>query len=149
MSTKHTHEGLETELPKITRHDLARLVKEGRRLRAEEIDKLFRSVGRGIIRLGSALAQPINAAISATGVPQRITLAWIWWREFRRVRAELGCYSERELMADLRLNRSEIPGIAAEAADERVMAFVRDHPDYRQTRRSRGRGAAGVVRAGG
>ena len=36
-------------------------------------------------------------------------------RECRRVRAELGTYSERELNADLRLNRSDILDLAAEA----------------------------------
>ena len=36
-------------------------------------------------------------------------------RECRRVRAELETYSERELNADLRLNRSDIPDLAAEA----------------------------------
>ena len=36
-------------------------------------------------------------------------------RECRRVRAELETYSERELNADLRLNRSDIPALAAEA----------------------------------
>ena len=36
-------------------------------------------------------------------------------RECRRVRAELETYSERELSADPRLNRSDIPDLAAEA----------------------------------
>src|SRR3954452_7269970 len=36
-------------------------------------------------------------------------------RECRRVRAELETYSERELSADLRLNRSDIPALAAQA----------------------------------
>ena len=36
-------------------------------------------------------------------------------RECRRVRAELETYSERELNADLRLSRSDIPDLAAEA----------------------------------
>ena len=97
MSTKHTHEVLETELPRITRHDLARFVKKGRRLRDGEIDKLSRSMGRGMVRLSSALAQPITAAIGATGLPQRIALARLWRREFRKARAELESYSEREL----------------------------------------------------
>jgi hypothetical protein len=43
------------ELPEITRADIARFVKEGRRRRAEETDKLFRSAGRGITRLGHAV----------------------------------------------------------------------------------------------
>ena len=36
-------------------------------------------------------------------------------REYRRVRAELETYSERELSADLRLNRSDIPDLAVGA----------------------------------
>ena len=36
-------------------------------------------------------------------------------RECRRVRAELETYSERELSADLRLDRSDIPDLAAQA----------------------------------
>lgn len=68
----------------------------------------------------------------------------IWRREFARIRAELGWYSERELTADLRLNRSDIPAIAREAADQSLAAFVRSHPDYRRAwdRRS-GHAAAG------
>jgi uncharacterized protein YjiS (DUF1127 family) len=139
MSTKHTHKVLETELPRITRHDLARFVKKGRRLRDGEIDKLSRSMGRGMVRLGSALAQPITAAIRATGLPQRIALARLWRREFRRARAELESHSERELRSDLRLNRSDIPEIAAEAAEQSLAAFVRRHPEYRQVRGWRGR----------
>lgn len=49
MSARSGHEAF--ELPEITRHDLARFVKEGRRLRAEQFDRLFRSAGRGIARL--------------------------------------------------------------------------------------------------
>jgi uncharacterized protein YjiS (DUF1127 family) len=62
-----------------------------------------------------------------------LKLAVLWRREFNRVRSELSSYSERELSADLRLNRSDIPAIAAEAADEGVTAFVRSHPAYRGT----------------
>jgi hypothetical protein len=52
MSTTHT---FAAELPEITRADIARFVKEGRRRRAEETDKLFRSAGRGITHLGRAV----------------------------------------------------------------------------------------------
>ena len=47
-----------SELPEITRRDRARFVKEARRLRAAETDKLFRAVGRGLARLGRALISP-------------------------------------------------------------------------------------------
>jgi hypothetical protein len=139
MSTKHTHEVLATELPRITRHDLARFVNKGRRMRDEESDKLFRSLGRGMARLSSALAQPITAAIRATGLSQRIALTRLWRREFRKARAELESYSERELRSDLRINRSDISEIAAEAAEQSVEAFVRSHPEYRKVRGWRSR----------
>ena len=43
MSTTLTPATFAAELPEITRADIARFVKEGRRRRAEETDKLFRS----------------------------------------------------------------------------------------------------------
>src|SRR5690348_16994438 len=46
---------------------------------------------------------------------KRIEHALLRRRECRRVRAELETYSQRELNADLRLNRSDIPDLAAEA----------------------------------
>ena len=48
-------------------------------------------------------------------LPKRIEHALLRRRECRRVRAELETYSERELNADLRLSRSDIPDLAAEA----------------------------------
>ena len=63
---------------------------------------------------------------------KRVELALIRRREYRRLRAELESYSERELSADLRLSRSDIPEVAAEAADQRVAAFVRARPEYRE-----------------
>lgn len=63
---------------------------------------------------------------------KRVELARKWRRAYRRVHAELDAYSDRELLADLRLTRSEIPDIAAEAADQEVAAFVRAHPEYRR-----------------
>ncbi len=65
MSTTHTT--LAAELPEITRADIARFVKEGRRLRAEETTKLLRSAGRGIVRLGRALVAPLAASRPAQG----------------------------------------------------------------------------------
>jgi hypothetical protein len=55
MSTMPTPATFAAELPEITRADIARFVKEGRRRRAEETDKLFRSAGRGIVRLSRAV----------------------------------------------------------------------------------------------
>jgi hypothetical protein len=70
-----------------------------------------------------------------------LKLALIRRRAFLKASAELESYSERELMADLRLNRSAIPAIAAEAADQRVTAFVRSHPEYRRAWEWHGRQA--------
>lgn len=137
------------ELPLVTRHDRAEFVKEGRRWRAEEGDKLSRSLGHGLARLSRALAQPILAALEAAGVSQRVELALLRRRELRRVSAELGTYSERELAADLRMSPSAIPDAAAEEADRRVDAFVREHPAYRAAWRGQGRRSAGFGYADG
>ena|SRR5687767_6373502 len=71
----------------------------------------------------SRLVRPIVGRIKATGLPKRLELARRRRREFRKVRAELESYSERELMSDLRLKRSDIPALAAQAAEERVTPF--------------------------
>ena len=65
MSTTHTT--FAAELPEITRADIARFGKEGRRLRAEETTKLLRSAGRGLARLGRALATPLAASRPTRG----------------------------------------------------------------------------------
>jgi hypothetical protein len=70
-----------------------------------------------------------------------LKLALLRHREFLKVSAELESYSERELMADLRLNRSAIPAIAAEAADQRVAALVQSHPEHRRAWEWHGRQA--------
>jgi hypothetical protein len=56
MSTTPTGTTFEVELPEITRADIARFVKEGRRRRTEETDKLFRAIGRGTVRILRAVA---------------------------------------------------------------------------------------------
>jgi hypothetical protein len=55
MSTTPTPATFAAELPEITRADIARFVKEGRRRSAEETDKLFRSASRCIVHLGHAV----------------------------------------------------------------------------------------------
>jgi hypothetical protein len=47
---------LTVELPDITRTDIARFVKEGRRRRVEETDKLLRAIGGGTVRMLRAVA---------------------------------------------------------------------------------------------
>lgn len=46
-------------LPDISRRDRAQFVKEARRLRAAEVDRLFRAAGHGIVLLGRALSAPL------------------------------------------------------------------------------------------
>jgi len=66
-----------------------------------------------------------------------LELAWLRHGEYRKARAELDSYTERQLNSDLRLNRSDIPDIAAEAAEARVAEFVRANPEYRDAWASR------------
>ena len=58
----------------------------------------------------------------------RFKIALAWRREYLRVYAELDSYTQREMKADLGLNRSDIPTIAAMAADQYVTRFVRPQP---------------------
>ena len=61
---EHTHEL--SELPQITRRDRARFVKEARRLRAAEIDKLLSTIGRGVARLSRTLVtrKPMQSGLA-------------------------------------------------------------------------------------
>lgn len=148
MTTLHTHtrHHLDIGLPVVTRRDIDRFIEEGKRLRAAEGDKLLRAIGRGLDRY---LVEPVAAALRATGLPQRLELASMRRREQAKVAAELGTYSERELMGDLRMNRSEIPDVAAAEADHRVAAFVRANPDYRRpARQGRDASTGGLAYAG-
>ncbi len=80
----------------------------------------------------ASIAELARQALEATELGRRLNLELVWWRAYRRVRAELSAYSDQELMADLRLTRSDIDGIAAEGAEEQVAAFVAAHPAYRR-----------------
>lgn len=62
---------------------------------------------------------------------KRIELALRWRAAYSRALGELATYSEHELSSDLRLMASDLPGIAAEAADQKVAAYVSTHPAYR------------------
>jgi hypothetical protein len=100
MRTENTPETFSTELPTLSRAEIAHFVKQGERMRAEAQAELLRSAGRGIARLSRAVTQPLR-------------LAWQRRRAYLKTRAELETYSARELAADLRLNRSDIPELAA------------------------------------
>ncbi|WP_200841134.1 hypothetical protein [Geminicoccus flavidas] len=62
-------------------------------------------------------------------ITNRIKFALAWRRVYLRVQAELSCYTEREMKADLGLNRSDIPKIAAKAADQHTDKLVRQQVD--------------------
>ena len=144
-TTDHAPRDRQLDLPVITRRDIDRFVLEGKRLRAQEGDKLVRAASRGLARLGRALAAPVMAAAETAGLTRRIGLAQMWRREYAQVVAELGTYSERELTGDLGMNRSEIPGVAAEEADRRVAAFVRANPAHRGRRAAPAIGGLGYA----
>lgn len=56
MRTQITPETFHPELPTISPAEIARFVRQGERMRAEAQAELIRSAGRGIARLGRALA---------------------------------------------------------------------------------------------
>lgn len=62
MSTIQTPLRPWPELPDISRHDRARFVKEARRLRAAQFDRLFAAAARGLARLGHAVVRPAKHA---------------------------------------------------------------------------------------
>lgn len=61
----------------------------------------------------------------------RLKLSRAWHAEYRRVYNELSSYTPHELATDLRLGPSDVDGVAREAADMHLAAFVRAHPEYR------------------
>ena len=69
--------------------------------------------------------------VAASETFRRYELARIRRAEHVRLRAQLESYSDRELMADLRLVRSEIDDVAAEGAQRLVDTVARDRR-YRQ-----------------
>jgi uncharacterized protein YjiS (DUF1127 family) len=99
-----------------TPSELDRYVAQAHRLRAETMAGFWQSIGR-------------QFAITEMG--KRLTLNRLRRSEIARITRELESYTPQQLMADLRLARSEIDGIAADSADRAVDAFVRAHPDYR------------------
>jgi uncharacterized protein YjiS (DUF1127 family) len=66
--------------------------------------------------------------MSLLNIIDRIKISLAWHRQYRRVYAELDSYTQREMKADLGLNRSDIPEIAAMAADQYIDQFVRPQP---------------------
>jgi hypothetical protein len=60
MSTTHSREASPYVLPEITRQDRAWFVKEARRRRNEELDKLFSAFGRAVVRFTRALVPSLT-----------------------------------------------------------------------------------------
>src|SRR3954468_14581447 len=80
------------------------------------IDRSSLTPPRSPKRTDSAIeASTMRSALETTRVRRRNRASQCRQRECRRVRAKLETYSERELNADLRLNRSDIPDLAAQA----------------------------------
>lgn len=110
-----------------------RLIADAHRARDEAVANLLRKAGSGIAASARSVAAPIVGWIVASEQFQRLELARIRRREFLRLRAQLESYSDRELMADLRLVRSEIDDVAVEGAQRLVDTVARDRRYRRAT----------------
>ena len=64
-----------TELRMPSSAEIARIVKDAQRMRAEAQAGLLRSAGRGITRLGRAIGRPLALAISGPGSTARMRRA--------------------------------------------------------------------------
>ena len=105
--------------------EIDRLVAEAHKPRDEAVANLLRRVGQGVGAAFLQLVGPLVDRIAASAAYQAIELARIRRREFLRLRAQLQSYSDRELMADLRLVRSEIDDVAADGAQRLVDTIIR------------------------
>lgn len=90
----------------------------------------MRGAGKAPTGLGGSL-RLLAAAVGATDLARRLELTDVRRRAYRRVRAELATYTDRELLSDLRISGAQIDELAAEEADLQVEAYVRRHPEYR------------------
>ncbi len=109
MRTENTPETFSPELRMVSPTEIAQIIKDARLMRAQAQAELLRSAGRGIARLG----RPLASAIGGLGLTGRVRESLQQRRAYLKTRAELETYSARELAADLRLNRSDIPELAA------------------------------------
>jgi hypothetical protein len=62
MRTENTPETFSTELPTVSPAEIARIIKDAPRMRAEAQAALLRSAGRGIARLVRALVTQLGVA---------------------------------------------------------------------------------------
>ena len=124
----------------ITREDVPHIARVGARMAprgasyveivAEARDRRLQSPTLAARFVGAA--KWVQSTTAATGLGRWLALELVWWRAYRRIHGELATYSDRELMADLRLSRSDIDGIAVEGADAAQVEFVRAHPAHRR-----------------
>jgi uncharacterized protein YjiS (DUF1127 family) len=108
-----------------------RIVADAHRARDAAVADLLRKAGSGIAAWAHSLAAPVIGWVASSETFRRYELARIRRAEHVRLRAQLESYSDRELMADLRLVRSEIDDVAAEGAQRLVDSVARDRR-YRQ-----------------
>lgn len=109
--------------------DLERYQEEARRLRAETMAAIWRSLATG----AADVVRPAAVAARDSALGRWLRLELVWRRAYRQLRTELGSYSERELMSDLRLTRAEIDEVAADGADERLHAYIAADPALRRS----------------
>ena len=67
MRTENTPETFAAELRMPSRAELDRIRRDARRMSDEEVARLLRSAGRGILRLGRALGRPLALAMGGPG----------------------------------------------------------------------------------
>jgi uncharacterized protein YjiS (DUF1127 family) len=102
------------------------------RARDAAVANLLSKAGSSIAAVFRSLAHPVMERAAASELYQRWELARIRRQEFSRLRTQLDSYSDRELMADLRLTRSEIEDVAAEGAQQLVDSVARSRRSYWQ-----------------
>ena len=100
--------------------DIDRYQAQAQRLRSEALAASWRWLGRRL----ADLVRPASQALLASAAGRWVRARLVWSRAYRRTRAELETYSDRELAVDLRRSRSDIGALAAEAADERLLAHL-------------------------
>jgi uncharacterized protein YjiS (DUF1127 family) len=106
--------------------EVERLMAEAHRARDEAVADLLRRAWRGVHQTVGALVGPLAQRIVASETFRRLDLARLRRREFLQLRRQLASYSDRELMADLRLVRSEIDDVAADGAQRLVDSIARN-----------------------
>ena len=115
-------------VPAYTPADIDRYIAEARRLRAETVAEFGRWLSQ---RLADAF-RPARQAALESALGRWVRLELVWRRAYAQARTELMSYSDREMQADLLRSRSEIDEIAAEAADDRLAAYVAADPSLRR-----------------